>query len=288
MLVQPQGAASEYLTGVRVTGSSPVDVGLIEVQSGASIRLTVLDAQGLPMAGVSVSVSDGSAVMARRTDGDGQLLLQGLRAGTCSASMMVEGVPFVTVVEARAGDLVEAVLDLRERVVATWTARMLFADGSPAAGVHVRAVATDLAWTSSTATSDHDGRFELQGELNGPTLLEVYGVREQRGRVQELIEFDAPGSGPESIRLPGASLVGRFTGASTGLRLRRCAWSEEAPSAFLANRGGSFVERDGSSGEAFEIGYLSAGRYELVWVDRDGQPLESVAIELGQGQRLQL
>jgi len=284
LLVAPSDAAHRTVDDIRVDGTTDLDLGLLEVASGATLEVLVLGRDGEPLAGTGLTVGDGKGGYSGRTDASGRFRRSNLRPGYCSAGLLVDGVPHSVRGTSRAGETTELILSLQDVRHSTWSARLLDPGGRPRAGSSVVAVAEDGTWRSCDSTTDSDGRFSLRGRLEGRAVLEVWGLRDGFPPVSLLIEFGGPGEGPAEVQLPRGSLRGAVPDEQSTLRLVQVDWAQPASASYRRRRGELFASVTGAPGDAFELPFLVGGRYRLEWLDDEGDVLDAFELELAEGE----
>ncbi|MEM7307854.1 MAG: carboxypeptidase-like regulatory domain-containing protein [Planctomycetota bacterium] len=114
LLVDPAECGDERVEDLVLDGVELRDLGTLEVARGAIVQLSVRDRDGAPLAGVHVSVSDGLTLFPRRTDLRGELTLRELSAGSCSATIEVDGISYTARGETQEGRVTELELHLRD------------------------------------------------------------------------------------------------------------------------------------------------------------------------------
>jgi hypothetical protein len=280
LYVRPDHGAPLSLEGLTCDGRSVVDLGLLEIETAASVVVQVLGERGEPLGGVALSLSDERTGYARRTDELGQVRVDHLLPGPCSAALLLDGVPYAVHGEAQAGTTTQLRLCLAELPVTSWSAQLVDGQGAPLSGCSLRAAAQDLAWTSSEATTDAAGRFELRGLLTGAAVLQVHGLRPDYEALNVELTFPEAGRGPATVALPGGAIRGRFAAGRHGLRLARREWSEGQGPPFLRALGAAAGTVRGAPGASFELGHLAPGTYGLDWLDERGEVAGTLEFEL--------
>jgi protocatechuate 3,4-dioxygenase beta subunit len=221
------GHASRRLE-VRVrAGDSQVDLGVIELETGLTIRGTVRDGGGSPVAGADVRAlqsGPGGAPSGRlveaRSDADGAFVLAGLNPGGYRVMAAAGGYGRVNRQAEAGAEDVELVLDAAGAITGT----VVDAGGRPVESFRVDARPARRetgpfapSWSTSSATAD--GRFMLEGVGAGTHVVEisapdsatatVAGVKVEPGSTTDLgqVSLQAGGVVRGTVRNPAGEPV---------------------------------------------------------------------------------
>lgn len=237
---------------------------------GASLSGTVVDPEGRPVAGATVTVDDRVRTWTLVTDGDGAFRLDDGRAGQISLHVTppagtprrLASVPhdaYVTLDE----DL-PAVVRVQVPYLVTWTGVIRDASGAPVAGAVLRAVVK--AGEDAVATSAEDGAFAFDVRSDSLTVLAAPPATHAYPSLATEVcaspcDLGVTGALRRDVSLePGARLSGRVTDAlGTAAGGARVELASEQGTATRANAHAAEADADGR----FAL-VVPPGRYALV------------------------
>jgi RNA polymerase sigma factor (sigma-70 family) len=270
-----EGLAERTMPGVTLTDSGGVEGLEVLLAAGGAIAGLVTDAQGAPVAGLSVTTQwDGPPIgsAATTTGDDGTFRFERLVAGRHHVVLKrapdKEQSTYVTVVD---GETARADF----AATAALTGVVLDERGAAVAGATVRASSSQSGkYVSERAKTDEAGRFRVEGLTEGEWTVSVQTSGDDAFAADLATVTVASGDQDVALRLAAGAIAGRVfvkaTGEAVGVRAAQIslyslvqgpggAW-RMGPSAGMA-----FGNKDGT----FRFRGVAPGRYRLVVTPQD-------------------